>query len=284
MTKCFFVSDLHGKKHRFESLIKKIREDKPEVVFFGGDIYPPFYLSHIEYKGDFFDTYFFSAFKSLKNEMGKLYPKIFIIPGNDDPPTIENSLVDAAIKDELWEYIHLKKTHYKGYSIFGYAFIPPTPFVNKDWELYDVSRYADPGCIHPTEGKRFVKRNFDIEFTTISKQLENLTENENLEKSVFLFHSPPYKTKLDRTALDNMFFDHVPLDVHVGSIAIKDFIETKHPSITLHGHIHESSSITGYWKEKINKTWCFNAATDKNKLSLVIFDLENPENAERHLI
>jgi uncharacterized protein len=284
MTKCFFVSDLHGKKHRFLSLIEKIREEKPNIVFFGGDISPPFNLSHIEYKGDFFDSFFIPLFKNLKVEMGNLYPKIYIIPGNDDPASIENDLLYVAEKEDLWEYLHLKKSRYNEYNIFGYAFIPPTPFIHKDWEVYDVSRYADPGCIHPTEGKRSVEKDFDVEFTTISNQLQMLTEDEDLEKSVFLFHSPPYKTKLDRAALDNMFFEHVPLDVHVGSIAIKDFIESKSPPITLHGHIHESTRLTGDWKEKINNTWCFNAATDENELCLIIFELENPDNATMLLL
>jgi Icc-related predicted phosphoesterase len=54
--------------------------------------------------------------------------------------------------------------------------------------------------------------------------------------------------------------------------------------LTLHGHVHESSSITGIWKEKINKTICFNAATEQYSLVIVIFDMENPENGQRIII
>jgi Icc-related predicted phosphoesterase len=78
--------------------------------------------------------------------------------------------------------------------------------------------------------------------------------------------------------------EYVPLDVHVGSIAMKRFIEREQPLVTLHGHVHEASSITGQWQQKIGQTYAFSAAYDKEKLALVEFDTENLENARRRLI
>jgi Icc-related predicted phosphoesterase len=155
----------------------------------------------------------------------------------------------------------------------------------KDWEKYDVSRYVDPGCIHPDEGSRsvFVKKD-DITFSTIKIDLELLVGNADVSKSIFLFHTPPYKTKLDRAALDGKLFEHVPLDVHVGSIAVQRFINNKQPLITLHGHVHESARITGSWQDKLGNTYAFSAAHDAKELSLVRFDPEFPQNASRELI
>jgi Icc-related predicted phosphoesterase len=96
-----------------------------------------------------------------------------------------------------------------------------------------------------------------------------------------LFHSPPYQTNLDRAALDGVKIDHVPLDVYVGSIAIKRFIEERKPMITLHGHVHESARITGFWSEKIGRTFAFNAATDQKGLSIIKLPLNNPAAADR---
>lgn len=104
------------------------------------------------------------------------------------------------------------------------------------------------------------------------------------QKAIFLFHSPPYKTYLDRAALDDVVIDHVPADVHVGSIAIKELIEERRPYITLHGHIHESSQITGKWKQKIDNTWAFSAAYKGEKLAVVQFSLTNPAEAVRVII
>lgn len=282
MTSCFFVSDLHGSTDRYIKLFHLISIEKPVLVFFGGDLLP-----HALKKNpgidDFTEDFLFRELKKLKTSLNLTYPKMFVILGNDDGRCEEEKFIRES-KHGLIHYINQKKIIYKGYSIFGYSFIPPTPFQNKDWEKYDVSRYVDPGCIHPTEGFRTTETNEDIEYATIKNDLEILSEKEDLSKSIFLFHSPPYQTLLDRAALDGKMIDHVPLDVNIGSIAIKRFIEEKHPTITLHGHVHESSRLTGFWKQKIENTFAFNAACEKPKLSVIKFMLEKPENAERILI
>ena len=70
----------------------------------------------------------------------------------------------------------------------------------------------------------------------------------------------------------------------MGSIAIKNFIENRQPKISLHGHIHESSRITGHWQQKLKETYSYSAAWDGTELALVKFDPEFPENAERILL
>ena len=78
--------------------------------------------------------------------------------------------------------------------------------------------------------------------------------------------------------------DHVPVDIHVGSIAIRRFIEKKQPFLTLHGHVHETVRLTGEWKEKKGKTFCFSAAHDGAELAVIRFDTDSLENAYRELI
>jgi len=79
-------------------------------------------------------------------------------------------------------------------------------------------------------------------------------------------------------------YEHVPLDVHVGSIAVKRFIEERQPLLTLHGHIHESARLSGEWKIQIGRTVCINGAHDGPELALVRFDLESPEAPTRDLL
>jgi Icc-related predicted phosphoesterase len=281
--KCLFVSDLHGKVDRYEKLIGYIKTVRPKVVFIGGDILPNLSsFIHSEYD-DFIVDYLIPAFKKLKTELNEAYPIVFLILGNDDPK-IEEPKVLQAQDDDLWDYIHNKKVEFNGYTFYGYANIPPTPFLLKDWERYDVSRYVDPGCVHPNEGMRSFEEKEDIKFATIAKDLTLLAGNDNLERSIFLFHSPPYNTKLDRAALDDVMIDHVPADVHVGSIAIQRFIEEKQPLLTLHGHIHESSRITGSWKDKIGQTIMFSAALELPQLAIIVFDIEQLDSAERLVI
>jgi len=262
-------------------LILEIRRHRPDIVFFGGDLLP--HGMRRQLVDDFTEDYLYIQFKMLMDEMGQEYPKVFLILGNDDPRLEESKFIRLG-ESGVWTYLHDRKVECHGYTFYGYANVPPTPFRFKDWERYDVSRYVDPGCIPPDEGFHSVEPDTDLEFATIQDDLKQLTRDEPLEKAVFLFHSPPYKTYLDRAALDGKMVDHVPMDVHVGSIAIMRFIEEKQPWLTLHGHIHESSGITGHWRQTIGKTHAFSAAWHGPELALVDFDLDEPSKAHRRII
>jgi len=273
----FFVSDLHGKKHRYTSLFQAITNEQPEAVFIGGDIMPS------TGQEVFFSEFLMKEIRNLQKTMRNAYPAFFIIPGNDDLRSYEDFLIEGN-NEALWNYIPNKSINWNEYHITGYPFVPPTPFRLKDWEKYDVSRFVDPGCIHPSEGKRSVKPDYDPEYATIFDDLKQLTANLDPKKTIMLFHTPPYKTALDRAALDGIMIEHVPLDVHVGSIAVKRIIEEWQPLITLHGHIHESAEITGSWQEIFGKTHCFSGAGNVHNLTLVRFRPDELDKATRSVI
>lgn len=256
-------------------------------MFLGGDLFPSG-LGRIRegqrFQGGFLDGLLVSELSRIRGHLGRDYPRIFLILGNDDGKSEEDAIRGGA-ESGLWEYIHSECRSVDGFSVYGYAYVPPTPFLLKDWERYDVSRYVPPGGVSPEEGIRSVDAaEHWVRYGTIKSDLEELTSGADLSRSVMLFHTPPYETKLDRAATDGKSVDHVPLDLHVGSIAVRRFIETRRPLLTLHGHIHESASITGSWRDRIGSTLCFSAAHDGPELALVRFDLENPEKAERVLI
>jgi len=274
-----FVSDLHGKEEQYVKLFKTIESYQPALVFLGGDLLPHHCLNK-----NFILDFLQPNLQTLKTKLEIHYPKIFLILGNDDA-RIEEPLILELEKQLLIEYIHFRKTNFLEYDIYGYAFTPPSPFLLKDWEKYDVSRFVDPGSISPEEGKRTVEVSIhEKKYSTIKDDLDALTKDEDLSKSIFLFHGPPYQTNLDRIAQGGKLIDHVPVDIHVGSVAIKRFIEKKQPLITLHGHIHESARISGSWKDKIGRTYCFSAAHDGSELAIVKFEFSKPETAERILL
>ncbi len=287
MTNCLFVTDMHGRSSRYKSLFKSIKELLPDIVLIGGDIFPNAYISKVEsavHGSDFLEDFLAANLRGLKLELGDKYPRILLILGNDDAGNEEEEIKRVA-GEGLLEYINNKSVNHSCYTISGYSFVPPTPFLLKDWEKYDVSRYVDPGCVSPEEGIHTVSTEWNvIRYTTISEDLEKLKCGVDMAKSVFLFHSPPYGTNLDMAAIEGKMIDHVPLDPHVGSVAVKRFIEVNQPKVTLHGHVHESARLTGVWKEKIGNTVCINGATDSEELSLIRFSLEEPDNAERILV
>jgi Icc-related predicted phosphoesterase len=252
-------------------------------VFIGGDVLPFGNGSDIPDKS-FISEYLYENLHRLRRKLGEKYPKIFIIPGNDDP-AVSFRNIETLENERLLENIHMKKTEFAGFRVYGYAIIPPTPFQLKDWEKYDVSRYADPGCIHPTDGMRSIEtEDKEILYSSIADDIELLTGDDDLSRSIFLFHSPPYETSLDRAANDGKTIDHAPLDLHVGSIAIRRFIDSRRPMLTLHGHIHEAARLTGRYSQSLGPTLMLQAAHDGEELALISFDPDNPGNYKRELI
>lgn len=277
------MSDLHGSLRRYEKLFEILIADPPRFVFLGGDILPSHgFISERKFD-DFISDFLQENLKRIRHTLKERYPDIFLILGNDDPQVEEEEILDLE-RQGYWTYIHNRKIRIAKHSIYGYAFVPPTPFHLKDWEKYDVSRHVDPGCVDPLEGKHSVPvSESEIKYGTIQKDLDLLVGKEDLSGSIFLFHTPPYRSNLDRAALDGKMIDHVALDVNIGSIAVRKFIEGRQPLLTLHGHVHESARITGSWRDRIGRTHLFSAAHDGPELALVKFDLENLDNATREL-
>lgn len=373
--RCYFASDLHGRIDRYEALFARLDDEPPEALFLGGDLLPNPLLppeSRLPVdprREDFIHGYLGTRLERLRERLQDRFPEIFVILGNDDARFEEASVLDLAGRG-LWKYAHGRRFVFRQqYLVFGYAFVPPSPFRMKDWERYDVSRYVDPGCVSPEEGLLTVpRRDRDRRLGTIRDDLEALVKgvvrspadviiewtgtssgrvvrpdhagdypasdaaawkadgvgpalrpspagevadtsantspptppepgdggggvrgevllgDGELRRAIFLFHAPPYQTNLDRAALDGKAIDQVPLDVHIGSMAIRKFIQRRQPLLTMHGHVHESARLTGSWKDRIGDTWCFGAAHDGAELALVRFDLDDLAAADRILL
>jgi Icc-related predicted phosphoesterase len=283
-----FVADLHGRPDRYRKLFERVAAERPAAVFLGGDLLPHA-LARQHRAGtradDFVGDVIAPGFSALRRDLGPLYPAVFAIPGNDDPRAAEPAM-QAAEAAGLWHYVHARRVEWGAYVVYGYACVPPTPFRLKDWERYDVSRFVDPGCVPPDEGWRTVE---PAEMATgraaptIAEELAALAGDDQA-RAIWLFHTPPYRTVLDRAALDGRFVDHVPVDVHVGSVAVRRFIEARQPLVTLHGHVHEAARLTGAWRTRIGRTHAFSAAHDGPELAIVRFDPADLERAERVLV
>jgi Icc-related predicted phosphoesterase len=246
-------------------------------VFLGGDLLP------MTDQAEFLRHGLGADCAALRAALGLRYPRVFLIPGNDDRRSTEPAFLEGEERG-LWEYLHLRRAEFAGLSVYGYACVPPTPFRLKDWERYDVSRYVDPGCVPPEEGLLSMAPDAaQRRFATIAGELDALLGSEDLTRAILLCHSPPYGC-LDRAALDGRSVDHAPLDVHVGSIALRRLIEARQPLLTLHGHVHESARLTGRWRERIGRTHCLGAAHDGEELALVRFDPDDLEGATRELL
>lgn len=103
---------------------------------------------------------------------------------------------------------------------------------------------------------------------------------------IFNFHCPPLGSGLDTALkLDGDFrpvLDHGnPVEIGVGSSAVREAIELYQPVAGLHGHIHESAGAM-----RIGRTWCFNPGSEYGSGALkgLILDLDENGDVCGHLL
>lgn len=293
--KVLYTSDMHGNKSQFETFLDYAIKIKVATIIIGGDLAP---------KNSFIDPrnsrYIDSQRKFLENDLPELikYLKkgspntnVFLMLGNDD--CIVNLDVLNA-HPHLYQEIHEKRFRIDdNHEIVGYSFVPITPFGIKDHEKFDLSEAPEwakkdyeerKRTSYRLDGAKSVKKsNFGWELyqfdgnqeTSDSIQKDLLTETftKQPQNTVYVFHSPPNNTALD--VIQN--------GTHVGSFAVREFIQKNKPKLTLHGHIHETVDMSGSFIDNIGDTALFSAGNHDydSKVAVVEFDLYNLKSAQR---
>lgn len=142
-------------------------------------------------------------------------------------------VLEKADSRGVLHFIHLSSTHVGDWAFSGYSFVNRGPLFVPDW-MKDEDDISEDLKQLPTQGQR-----------------------------ILVAHAPPYNTALDV----------VWNKQHVGSRALRTFIEHRQPWLTLHGHIHESPELTGQVQETIGKTVCINPGNAK----CIIIDVDKRE-------
>jgi len=264
---CFFASDLHGHEMRYRALFDRIDSEKPDAVFLGGDLFP----RHTAIE-PFMEREFFARVRRIGDV------RFFVIMGNDDRRDLERLFLDADAEGIL-NYAHLRKVPFGDLFVRGYSFVPPSPFRLKDWEKRDAPGKVPHMTIPPEDGITTVGiDSSERKNANILSDLEVISDDD-LERTIFLCHAPPYGTGLDMVGYSAPGFDP-----HVGSRAIREFLEKGNVPLSLHGHIHESTTVTGTWMDRVGRTLCINGAYEREGLCLVRFDPYKPEGASREIL
>lgn len=266
--KLIYTADLHGNEAFYKRLLKKAEEENIDAIVIGGDLCGRegnTIKEKINSQKIFLENFLMPLFKEFKqNNKNK---EIYLIMGNDDF-RINFEVLENAEKNKILKSIHNKPAKLnKNYSIAGYSFVNPTPFRLKDWEKSDFDDDKSPHQLFAEE-----IRSIEKEDGTIQADLQKLKKISNPEKTIYVIHAPPFNTKLDI----------ITTGAHVGSKAVREFIEKEWPLLTLHGHIHESPQMSGSWRDKIGDTICINVGSKYpakilNCIVIVIDDLNNIE-------
>lgn len=280
MVKVLYTSDVHGIESLYLRLFKKAIAECVDVVIIGGDILPKegAWENIISNQRKFINNFLYQKLVKFKQEMKNT--DIYLMLGNDDW-ACNLPYLEELKKRGLLKLIDNKRfTLGNGYELIGYNFVPPTPFSIKDFEKLDVGendyepQHFSAFVSTPNGMKEIIPQTFFQTRGCIKEDIENLPLPKNMDKAIYVLHAPPFQTKLD--VLYN--------GRHVGSKAIKAFIEKKQPYLTLHGHVHESPQVSGSYFEKIGRTFSINPGQGSGQLHAVILQLEDIEHTICHTI
>jgi len=165
----------------------------------------------------------------------------------------------------LLHILNLHGTIINNIEFIGYEYTQPNPFKIKDWEKRDLISddifFEYPCFISNCDDElKPVSGNFLNSIPSIEEDL-NLLKN---KKAIWVMHTPPFGGVLDINYKN----------IHGGSTAVRKAIERVQPILTLHGHIHESPSISNNWYEKIGNTISINPGSSE-LLQGVIFEIDD---------
>ncbi|MDQ2998483.1 MAG: metallophosphoesterase, partial [Chloroflexota bacterium] len=156
-----------------------------------------------------------------------------------------------------------------GLWLAGYACVPLTPFSIKDYERrdngplppfsFEMAYTSASGEIQSTDAETLAAQ------PSIAEALAALAQRSNPQHTIYVCHTPPFDTPLDS----------MPRGRHVGSKALRAFIEQHAPPLTLHGHIHESPALSGRYAAQLGPTWSINPGHDERHFQAVTLDTDD---------
>lgn len=263
-----YTSDLHGDIAGYRQLLELAVQRAAQAVIVGGDLLPHSIKldSAVSHQRDFVQ----SALRPLLATFRATHPDIavYLLPGNDDWAAAITA-IDALEAEGLAYPLHQRVFPLSANLwLAGYACVPITPFSIKDYERYDggdIPHYSfamayTSGGGHPTKTSLAAL----LRQPSIADDLEQLAQYSNPARTIYVCHTPPYNTKLDRMR-----------NKHVGSQALRAFITRYQPLLTLHGHIHEAPMISGRYAERLGTTWCVNPGHDRQQFHAVVCDSDD---------
>jgi Icc-related predicted phosphoesterase len=272
----FFTSDLHGSVELYEQVVATAAGRKPRAVILGGDLAPHATGSPgVERQRVFLEGFLVEFARRLREAAPGV--ELALLMGNDD--WAANQDVLERFDGELWRSLHARAAHVDGVAVAGLSWVPITPFAIKDWERWEDGAPEQParlqGWLSSREGVREVRFDAERRSPTIAEALAELAALSVPAGTIYALHSPPRDTACDVIATRQ----------HVGSRAIRAFIEARQPKLVLSGHIHESPRVSGAWRDQLGRTPVVNPGQFGGpRLAGVWFDPERPAETLRHTV
>ncbi|MFN8589109.1 MAG: metallophosphoesterase [Candidatus Eisenbacteria bacterium] len=274
MSTWFFTSDLHGQSDYYEQALALASERRPRALLVGGDLGP-----HAGGEGGvrrqrlFLEGFLVEFARRLREAVPGI--ELLLMPGNDD--WAANHDVLERHHGEWWRSLHGRVVEVDGVAVAGSSYVPITPFGMKDWERWEDGEPESPlkleGWVSDARGVHAFAFDPARRTPTLAAALDDLAAQCDPARTIFTCHSPARDTHCDVTNGGH----------HVGSRALRAFVERHQPPLLLSGHIHESPRVTGHWRDTIGATVTVNPGQFGHpRLAGVWFDPADPAGTLRH--
>ena len=281
MARLIYTADLHGVLDLYRAAGEAAVGTRADALIFGGDLCPGTPTGASQRLPIDQPEFLLRRLSPLLREWKQAHPalRIFAIPGNDDCQTVLPALEELDM-NHLIENLHQETRILGAYTLMGLSYVPPTPFLLKDFERWDEARDPDSDaysyrCIQGTpRGFMAIEdfRSYLDSLPSIAQELRRLPLVDPAH-TVAVIHAPPFNTRCD------VLYD----GRHIGSKAVRLWIEKQQPLLTLHGHIHESPKLSGAFFDRIGSTTVLNPGCDHARPHLVFIDLADPTRLEHSL-
>jgi Icc-related predicted phosphoesterase len=281
MAQLLYTSDLHGHLALYRAAGEAALDNAADAVIFGGDLCPGTPSASSRNLPETQPVFLLREVRPLLEAWKRKRPKlrVFAIPGNDDCKTIAPALRQLE-REGLVEDLHQKSACLGDLTLVGLAFVPPTPFSFKDYERRDATEdwQLQPHiarCVVATERGLEEIADFPAYLNshpTIEEELARLPAADP-GRTIGVIHCPPYGTRCD------VLFN----GEHIGSPALRKWIERVQPLLTLHGHIHESPRMSGAFADRLGRTTVINPGCDHERPHRVLIDTERLESLKHSI-
>ena len=249
MSLWFFTSDLHGSGELYEQVLRAATARRPDAVILGGDLAPHGTGSAgVRHQRVFLEGFLVEFARRLREAAPGA--ELLLLMGNDD--WAANDDVLQRHDGTLWRPLHGRALRIGGAWVAGLSWVPITPFGIKDWERWEDGEDEAPARLSGSRSGGDGVRDFRFDpqdrQPTIAEGLAELARLSPPAETIYVLHSPPRDTACDVISTRQ----------HVGSRAIRRFVEAEQPRLVLSGHIHESPRVSGAWKDTVGKTTVVN--------------------------